>query len=61
LIRLARPGMDLAREGAWAPVAEVWLTGEDSGQDVAVASAEDGALVWVLARDCMEIISNLNR
>jgi len=31
--------MDLARGGAWAPAAEVWL----SGEDLAGASAEDGA------------------
>ena len=60
LIRLARPGMDLAREGAWVPVEEVWHTGEDSSQDMEEVSIEGGDLVWVLAPDFMEIIPNLN-
>jgi hypothetical protein len=60
LIRLARPGMGPVREGAWVPVAEVWLTREDSHKGIAGALAGGGALVWVLARDFMEIIPNLN-
>jgi hypothetical protein len=35
--------MDLAREGEWAPAAEVWLSGEDLAGDLAGDGAGDSA------------------
>jgi hypothetical protein len=52
--------MDLAREGAWARVEEVWHTGEDSSRDMEEAFSEGGVLAWVLAPDFMVIIPNLS-
>ena len=40
--------MDPAREGAWAPVAEVWLLDEDSGRDLAETSEEAVAFAGII-------------
>jgi len=63
-MELARAGTDPAREGAWAPAAEVWLLREDYRMDLAGVSAGvsavAGALVWVLDRDFTRSVIIIN-